>query len=133
MKLAHLQPSDEELRLLMESGFVLRAAGRLDDAADIFRGARELLPEADAPLVALGSIELQRGLPEAAQALCEEALRLRPDSLYARVHRAEAMLAQLNRAEAETELREIIAAAPDSPHSRTAQALLDVADLIGAA
>jgi Flp pilus assembly protein TadD len=133
MRLSQVKPSDEELRIILESGFVLREAGRLDDADAVFRGALELLPDSDVPRVALGTVELQRGRFAEAQALCEEALALRPGSLYARVHRAESLLFQQRREEAEDELREIAASSPDSPHARTARALLEAADLICAA
>ena len=133
MRLTHVRPSDEELRVILESGFVLREAGRLDDADAVFRGALELLPDSDVPRVALGTVELQRGRFAEAQALCEEALRVRPESLYARVHRAESLLFQRRREEAEEELREIADSEPDSPHARTARALLEAADLICAA
>lgn len=133
MRLSHVKPSDEELRVILESGFVLREAGRLDDADAVFRGASELLPDSDVPRVALGTVELQRGRFAEAQALCEEALRVRPESLYARVHRAESLLFQRRRDEAEEELREIVSLEPDSPHARTARALLEAADLICAA
>ena len=125
-----IQPSDAELRVMMEAGFVLREAGRLDDAEAVFRGIMELLPASEVPRVALGTVELQRGRFREAEVACEEALRVQPDSLYARVHHAEALLFQQRRGEAEAELREIISSAPDSPHSRTARALLDAADLI---
>ena len=130
MRLNQIQPSDAELRVILEAGFVLREAGRFDEAEAVFRGAAELLPDSDVPRVALGTVELQRGRFAQAEAACAEALRLRPGSLYARVHRAEALLFQRRREEAEAELREIVAADPDSPHSRTARALLDAADLI---
>ena len=125
-----VQPSDAELRVVLEAGFVLREAGKLDDAETLFRGAAELLPTSDVPRVALGTVELQRGHFEEALAACEEALRIRPGSLYAHVHHAEALLFQGRREEADAELRDVIAADPDSPHSRTARALLDAADLI---
>ena len=130
MRLQDVRPRDEELRLMLEAGFVLREAHRLDDAETIFRGVIELLPDSDVPRVALGTVELQRGRFAEAQAACEEALRLRPASLYARVHHAEALLFQQKRVEAENELNEIIASDPESPHSRTARALLEAADLI---
>ncbi len=133
MRLSHVTPSEEELRVILESGFVLREAGRLDEADAVFRGALELLPESDVPRVALGTVELQRGRFREAQAACEEALRLRPESLYARVHHAEALLFQGRRDEAEAELHEIIGTDANSPHSRTARALLEAADLICAA
>jgi len=46
------------------------------------------------------------------------------------VHHAEVLLYQHKREEAEKELREIIKTAPESPHSHTAQALLDAAQLM---
>jgi len=130
MKLTEIKPGDEELRVILESGFVLRDAGRLDDAEAVFAGMIELLPKSELPHVALGTIKLQRGNFGEAQAACEKGLSLKPGSLYARVHRAEALLFQGRRGEAEAELQEVIATDPQSPHSRTAQALLDAADLI---
>jgi predicted Zn-dependent protease len=130
MKLNQVKPSDEELRVILEAGFALRYTRRLDEAADIFRGVVALLPKSDVPRVALGTVELERGKFAEAQATCEEALRHDPGSLYARVHRAEALLFQRRRSEAETELNAVIAQDPESPHSRTARALLEAADLI---
>lgn len=129
-RLKQVTPTDAELRVMMESGFVLREAGKFDDAEAVFRGVMELLPDSDVPRVALGTVELQRGRFDSALAACEEALRLRPESLYARVHRAEALLFQRRREEAESELRAVISKDGDSPHSRTARALLDAADVI---
>ena len=128
--MSQVQASDAELRVMLEAGFVLREAGKLDDAEALFRGAIELLPDSDVPRVALGTVKLQRGRFGEAQSACEDALRLRPGSLYARVHHAEALLFQGLRDEAEAELREVIAADGNSPHSRTARALLEAADLI---
>lgn len=108
----------------------MREAGRLDDAERVFRGVIALIPDSDVPRVALGTVELQRGSFDLAQEAYEEALQKKPDSLYARVHRAEALLFKQQREEAEEELRGIIETDPVSPHSRTAQALLAAADLI---
>lgn len=130
MKFNDVQASDSELRLILEIGFVLRDAGRLDEAETVFRGMKELLPDSEIPAVVLGTINLRRGRFAAAQALCEEASRVKPDSLYARVHYAEALLFQKQRAEAEAVLEEIIATDPKSPHSRTAEALLEAAEMI---
>jgi tetratricopeptide (TPR) repeat protein len=130
MRLDQIKPTDEELRIILEVGFALRYAKRLDEAADVFLGVMEFLPEADVPRVAFATVELDRGKFVEAQAACEEALRLHPDSLYARVHRAEALLFQRRRVEAESELHAIIATDPESAHSRTAAALLQAADLI---
>lgn len=122
--------TDEELRVMLESGLVLREAGRLDEAEKVFRGVCELMPDSDVPFVTLSSIAVRRGDFDAALRLCEEALNHQPDSLFARVNRAEILLYQKKRDEAEAELREIIRINPESPHSRTAQALLSVVQMI---
>lgn len=126
MKVDSVKTNEEELRVMLESGLVLRESGRLDEAEKIFLGVREIAPQSDVPLVALSSIEARRGNFEQALELCDEALRYEPNSLYARVNHAEILLYQKRREEATAELREIIEKNPDSPHSRTAQSLLEV-------
>jgi predicted Zn-dependent protease len=130
MKLENVKPTDEELRVMLESGFVLRDAGRLDDAEAVFRGVTEVIPHLEIPWVALSTIEMLRGRFADAQALCERAMTINPESLYARVHYAESLLFQRKRNLAEAELHAIIEADAESPHSRTAQTLLEAADLI---
>ncbi len=130
MKFSQIKTSDEELRVMLESGLVLREAGRLDEAEKIFEGVRELVPTSDVPLVALSSLAVRRGDFEAALRLCDEALHAAPTSVFARVHHAEILLYQKKREEAEKELHAIIETAPDSPHTPTARALLDAAQLM---
>lgn len=132
MRLEDVKTSEEELRVMIESGLVLREAGRLDEAEKIFRGVNELVPHSDVPLVALSSIAARRGNFDEALRLCDKALQEMPESLFARVNRAEILLYQQRREEAEVELREIIEIDPQSPHSKTAEVLLDVAQMIPA-
>lgn len=130
MRLEEIKAGEEELRVMIESGLVLREAGRLDEAEKIFRGVNELVPHSDVPLVALSSIAARRGNFDEALHLCDKALQQVPESLFARVNRAEILLYQQRREEAEAELHEIIEKDPDSPHSKTAEVLLDVARMI---
>lgn len=130
MKLSHVKASDEELRVALEAGFILREMNRLDQAEEVFRGVGDLMPDADVPRVALGTIFLQRGQFAEAREIYDDVLRQQPSSLYARVHRAEAMLFQGERDVAEVELQQIIRTDQDSPHARTARTLLDAADII---
>lgn len=130
MTIKEIPVSNEELRVMLETGYILREAAKFDDAEAIFRGVMEFLPDSDVPHVGLGTVFLQRGDFTKAQEICEKALELNPESIYARVHYAEALLFGNQREKAETELREIVGNYPDSPHSQTAQALLDAADLI---
>jgi len=130
MTIREISVSNEELRVMLETGYVLREAARFNEAEAIFRGVMEFLPESEVPQVGLGTVFLQKGDFSTAEEICEKALELNPESLYARVHYAEALLFGRQREKAENELREIISGSPDSPHSQTAQALLDAADLI---
>ena len=130
MNFSQVKTSDEDLRVMLESGLVLREAGRLDEAEKIFSGVRELVPKSDVPIISLSSVAVRRGNFDAALRLCEEALTVDPDSIFARVYHAEILLYQRRRAEAEAELREIIKFAPESPHAQTARALLDAARLM---
>ncbi len=130
MRFVQIQPSDDEIRVILETGFLLREASRFQESESVFLGATELIPTSDVPRVGLATVKLQSGNFELAQIACEEALKIKPNSLYARVHRAEALLFQKKREEAIEELNSIIETDESSPHSRTAQALLEVADLI---
>ena len=130
MKFTEVKISDDELRVILEIGFLLREMSQFGEAAEIFRGAAELIPDSEVPLVGLGTVEFQqRNFVDAHQAYTR-ALEIKPQSLYALVHQAEAWLFEGQRERAEEQLHEIIAADSDSPHSRTAQALLDAADII---
>ncbi len=126
MKVETVKTSSDELRVMLESGLVLREAGRLDEAEKIFLGVCEIVPDSDVPLVALSSIAARRNDFDEALRLCEEAIRHQPSSLFARVNHAEVLLYQEKTEEAVAELREIVEIDPESPHSRTAQSLLNV-------
>jgi predicted Zn-dependent protease len=130
MKISDVTISDEELRVMLETGYILREAAKFAEAEAIFRGVMELMPDSEVPQIGLGTVFLQKGDFAAAQNICEQALRSQPSSLYARVHYAEALLFGKYREQAETELQKVIKSAPDSPHAQTAQSLLDAADLI---
>jgi predicted Zn-dependent protease len=125
MWLSEVEPADDEVRVMLEAGVLLRGIRRLDAAEAIFRGLIELLPEWPVvPLLELSSVELQRGRVAEAESLCAEALRLRPDHSYARLCYAEVLLYQKRRREAESELRKLISSDPQSEHSETARSWL---------
>ncbi|HVF51860.1 MAG TPA: tetratricopeptide repeat protein [Pyrinomonadaceae bacterium] len=123
--MSEVEPTDDEVRVMLEAGVLLRDIGRLDAADAIFRGLLELLPEWPVvPRLELSSVELQRGRPAEAESLCVEALRLRPEHPYARLCYAEVLLYQKKRREAEKELQRLISSDPESEHSETARSWL---------
>ncbi len=130
MTVNEIPVSDEELRVLLETGYILREAARFDDAEAVFRGVMEFLPDSEVPQVGLATVFLQRGDFQTAEEICRTAVESNPSSQYARVNYAEAMLFGRKRDEAEEILNAVISENSDSPHSHTAQALLDAADKI---
>jgi predicted Zn-dependent protease len=114
----------DELKILLEAGVLLRELGRYDDAEIVLRGVSEIVPDSEVPDVLLGTVELQRGRFSEAQRLYEETLSRYPNSSYAQLHHAEALLFQKKRSEAVSELEAIISNDPNSPHSETARMLL---------
>lgn len=130
MKLLQVQRSGKkEVQIIFEVGFLLKEIGYLDDSEILFQGMIGVVTQSDVPYVALATIEIQRGNFAKAQQLCEEGLNINPDSLYARVHRAEALLMQNNLEAVQTEVQEIMKANPTSPYSDMAGALLEVCNM----
>jgi predicted Zn-dependent protease len=133
MSVSEIHVDAELLRVMLETGYILREAARFDEAEAVFRGVIELMPESEVPRVGLGTVYLQRGDFSEAEAICGQAFSDYPDSDYARVHYAEALLFGQQREKATTELLEVIRRNPDSPHAKTAQALLDATDIVAPA
>lgn len=123
----------EQLRVLLETGYILREAARFDESEAVFRGVIELMPDSEVPRVGLGTVFLQRGDFAEAEAICKQAYDDFPESGYARVHYGEALLFGGKREKAEEELQGLISKKPESPHARTAQALLDAAHIVAPA
>ncbi len=130
MKVSELKPTSEELRIMLETGFILRESAKFDAAESVFLGCIEFMPDSEVPKVGLGTVFLQKGDFELAVLNCKNALELNPESDYARVHYGEALLFRNRRDEAEIELRMVIDKSPNSAYARTAQNLLDSADFL---
>lgn len=130
MSLSEISVDAEQLRVMLETGYILREAARFDEAETVFRGVAELMPDSEVPRVGLGTVFLQRGNIDEAIAICGQAYADHPNSDYARVHYGEALLFGQQREKARTELLELIRKNPGSPHAKTAQALLDAADIV---
>lgn len=133
MTLSEISVDAEQLRVMLETGYILREASRFDEAETVFRGVMELMPDSEVPRVGLGTVYLQRGDFAEAVAICGQAFEDYPNSDYARVHYGEALLFGQQREKAENELLEVIRKNPDSPHGKTAQSLLDAADIVSPA
>ena len=119
----------EELRVLLETGFILREASRFEDAEAVFNGCIELMPDSEVPLVGLGTVFLQKGEYEKGLEQCKKAVKTHSESPYARLHLGEALLFNNRVEEAKAQLESVIAEKRDSTFARTASRILAVANL----
>ncbi|QJW85785.1 tetratricopeptide repeat protein [Ramlibacter terrae] len=89
-----IQLAPELARLRVLRGDALQAVGRLPDAAADYQAALKLAPNDDATLKKATLCMLEAGQGEQAIALCREILKVRPDSLTAKLG-AEWVMSQL--------------------------------------
>ena len=90
----------ERYRAALRAGHVAVRKGRLEDAADAYRGAIELGPDRAVPRVSLGGVCLRLGEPAAALEAYDAALERSPDDDAAILGRAQALVVLRRPAEA---------------------------------
>jgi tetratricopeptide (TPR) repeat protein len=125
-----VNPSTEVVAFLMEAGFLYGDMQKHQEACDVFKGVRAILPHSEVPEVALGTIAFQQGDFESAGRHYRRALDLNPRSAWAYAHLGELALFQTNKDEARTHLKMAIDLDPRGDYGRLARALLDFADVV---
>jgi tetratricopeptide (TPR) repeat protein len=81
----------EEVRLLLEAGYVFIEMRKFDDARAVFEGVAALLPKAEAPRMALGNCWFAQGEFRKALAEHRAAQKLAPNNATAHAHAAEVL------------------------------------------
>ena len=115
----------QHLGLMMEAGYILLGMQRYKNAKEVFEGLSVIAPDSDVPLVALGSVEFCMGKFAQAVKRYKSALKVDPESLYARAYMAEALFFMGKKDEAVKALK---AVSKDDRNGRAgdfARALLD--------
>ena len=112
------------LAVLMEAGYVYLGMRRYPEARELFEGLAVLAPDSDVPLVALGNVEFCSNRLARAIRHYEQALKLSPESIFAKAYLGEALFFSGRREEAEELLREV-AKADRGGAGDFARALLD--------
>jgi tetratricopeptide (TPR) repeat protein len=125
-----IHPSNEEIALVMEAGFLYRDLREYEQARDVFRGVRALLPKSEVPEVALGLVAFQQGDFEGSARHYRRALELNPLSAWAYAHLGELALFQMDEGRARTHLNTAIELDPRGVHGKFARALMQFADEI---
>ena len=122
--------SKEEIALLMEAGFVYRDSGRFQEARDVFRGVRALVPKSEIPEVALGTVSFQAREFDSAITHYKNALELNPRSAYACAHLGEAEIFNLDKEAARPHLKKALELDPKGEFGKMARSLMSFADTV---
>lgn len=81
----------EDLRVLMETGYLYLAMQRHKEAKEVFEGITVLAPKSEIPLVALGNVFCVEGRFDQAIKIYKEALAIEPQSAFAMSYLGEAL------------------------------------------
>src|SRR5215813_12069194 len=103
-----INPSKDEIAMLMEAGFICRDAKKFQEARELFAGVRALLPKSDAPEVALGTVFFQQSDFDTAITHYKKALEKNPRSAFAYAHLGEAYLFKLEKVKARPHLQKAV-------------------------
>lgn len=117
--------SKGHLAVMMEAGFVYLGMGRFKEARSIFEGVAVLTPDSEIPVVAQGNVEFCDGHLEKAVKKYEQALKIDPESAFAKVYLGEALLF-MGKKDAARELLQDVAKHDKGGSGEFAKALMDV-------
>ncbi len=126
----NIDPSAEELHVLLEAAFLYRDAGSLDQARDIFQGVRSLRPQSDVPEVGLGAVAFRQGNFGLARKHYQRALERNPASAFAQAHLAELSLFERDKAQAREHATEALRLDPDGPFGAMAREVVHLASVV---
>jgi predicted Zn-dependent protease len=119
-----IELSREHLGIMMEAGYIYIGMRRFKEARALFEGLIVLAPESDVPLVALGNVDFCEGKIPKAVKNYNQALKIDPTSLFAKIYLGEALLFDGKRDEAMSLIKEV-ASADKGGAGEFARALLD--------
>ncbi len=125
-----VNPSNEEVGLLMEAGLIYRDSRKFAEAHEVFHGVQALLPKSDVVEVALGTVSFQQGDFAAAERHYRAALALNPRSAYAYAHLGELAIFQKDKAQATIHLKEAIKLDPRGVYGKLARTLLEFGNAV---
>lgn len=119
-----IQLDRQHLVLLLEVGYIYVGMQRFKEARQVFEGVQLLAPESDVPVIALGGVAFCEGDFKKAIQIYQKALKLVPDSLFAKAYLGEALLFAGKSQEADTCLKEVKKLDPKGAAGHFADTLL---------
>lgn len=115
----------ENLVIMMEGGYIYLRIGKLQEALDVFEGVSVLAPESEIPLVAMGSVYFGQMKYSHAIRLYKKAIKIKPDSAFARAYLGESLFFQGEKEMALKELEKASLLELDGKSGNFARVLLD--------
>ena len=112
------------LALLMEVGYVYLGMQKYKEAKEVFEGVSCLKQESEIPLVALAGVFFCQGKLKEAVRIYNKALKLNPESLYAKAYLAESLFFDGDSDAAKKLLKEVDQAEAKGPVGDFARSLL---------
>lgn len=127
----NINPTSDEIQILGEAGLVLREAGMLAEAREIFVGMQALLPRNEVPEILIGTTRFQERQFDTAIAHYRKAIAVNPNSAFAYAQLAEAQFFNNASSEARVSLRKAVELDPSGDFgvlARQLTALLEVSN-----
>lgn len=94
-----LKMTNQDYILIMEAGFAMLTAGRIEEALDIFYGCHDMLPDSELPLIGISRCYSRDGKLLRAEEWARRATKARLKSAIAWFNLAEILLMQGKRSE----------------------------------
>ena len=116
----------EDLRILMEAGYLYLGMQRYKEAQEVFEGVVVLAPKSEVPLVALGNVFCVQGQFEKAIKTYQKALDVEPKSAFAKAYLGEALLFKGDEEKAKGTLQEASDLDPKGKSGDFARSLIDL-------
>ncbi|MCB1215521.1 MAG: tetratricopeptide repeat protein [Deltaproteobacteria bacterium] len=116
----------EDVRMLMEAGYLLLAMRRFKESEEVFEGIQVLVSNSEVPIVAQGNVHCVQGHFDQAIKIYQQALKLVPESAFAKAYLAEALLFKGDVERSKSLLEESMAADKNGKTGDFARALLDL-------
>lgn len=120
--------SREHLALMMEAGYILLGMRRFKEAGEVMDGIAVMAPDSDIPLVALGSVAFCQGKFRTAIKEYDKAIKLNPDSMFAKAYKGEALFFMGKTQDARDQLSQVVKEDVDGKAGAFAKSLLDAVD-----
>lgn len=97
----------KHLVVMMEAGYVYLGMQKFKEAYQVFEGVASLAPDSDIPLVALGGVDFCVGKFGSAIKWYRKALKVDPNSIFAKVYIGEALFFSGEKDEAVATLQQV--------------------------